>query len=117
MRVKSLVHAADVPTNPKRCIVSYAGGLPEHERWVERVFTTDLKNAEIEVFLNRWGDPADTSFGSPARQVEKCEALLVLGTPLYREKYETRVPLPGKRYLSVVAHCQAAARPVRGSSI
>ena len=52
---------------------------------MELGLAADLKNAEIEVFLNRWDVPLDTDAGQIAKRIERSDALLVVGTPLYRE--------------------------------
>jgi hypothetical protein len=73
------------------CFVSYAWGEREHERWVERSLATDLQKAGIGVVLDRWEN--ERVGGSVARfveRIERCDRVIVVGTPLYRKKYENR---------------------------
>ena len=46
---------------PPECVVSYAWGVPEHERWVEKRLATDLQKAGIGV--GQRGRGIDGSFG------------------------------------------------------
>ena len=76
------------------CFVSYAWGDRSHERWVERSLSTDLKKAGLDVVLDRW-ENAKIGASVP-RFVERlaaCDRVIVVGTPLYREKYENRNPM------------------------
>jgi GTPase SAR1 family protein len=83
------------------CFISYAWGVQEHEQWVEKRLATDLRNAGIEVTLDRWNNAAIGS--SIARFISLLEDprtfVLAVGTPLYRQKYENTVSEKG----SVVA--------------
>ncbi|HEX7330436.1 MAG TPA: TIR domain-containing protein [Pyrinomonadaceae bacterium] len=76
---------------PPECFISYAWGVAEHERWVEKRLATDLQKAGIEVLLDRWHN---AQFGaSVARfveRIEKSDRIVVVGTPLYRRKYENK---------------------------
>jgi small GTP-binding protein len=73
------------------CFISYAWGVPEHERWVEKRLATDLQKAGIGVVLDRWHN---TQIGaSVARfieRIEKIDRIIMVGTPLYRRKYENK---------------------------
>ncbi len=79
---------------PPQCFISYAWGVKEHERWVEKSLATDLQKAGIGVVLDRW---ENAKVGAHiARFVEraaKADAVVVVGTLLYREKYETATPM------------------------
>jgi small GTP-binding protein len=76
------------------CFISYAWGDPEHERWVEKSLATDLQKAGITVVLDRW---ENTRIGmSVPRFVErvgKTDKVIVVGTPLYRKKYDNNDPM------------------------
>ena len=79
------------------CFISYAWGVPRHEQWVEKRLARDLQNAGIEVILDRWHNAA---IGSPvARFVGLLESpetfVAVVGTPLYRKKYDNKVSPKG----------------------
>jgi small GTP-binding protein len=98
VRVKAVVR--DERKSAPSCFVSYAWGDPEHERWV-RELASDLQNAGIGVIL----DQRDNSAlgGSVARfisgGIERSDFVVVIGTPLYKQKYENKVSTAG----SVVA--------------
>lgn len=76
------------------CFISYAWGMTEHELWVERRLATDLQKAGVSVVLDRW---ENTRIGaSVPRFVERagrCDRVIVVGTPLYRKKYENDEPM------------------------
>jgi hypothetical protein len=78
------------------CFISYAWGVAEHERWVERSLATDLQKAGLSVVLDRW-DNARIGASVPrfVERVGKCDRVLVVGTPLYREKYDNDRPMGG----------------------
>jgi len=82
------------------CFVSYAWGVPVQERWVERQLATDLRNAGIEVILDQW---RNAEIGANVARfvgaIEQSDFVVVVGTPLYREKYENKISEAG----SVVA--------------
>ncbi|HEX5727750.1 MAG TPA: GTP-binding protein, partial [Longimicrobiaceae bacterium] len=71
------------------CFVSYAWGVPEHERWVEHSLATDLQKAGLVVVLDRWENARiGASVSRFVERAGKSDRVLVVGTPLYREKYE-----------------------------
>lgn len=79
------------------CFVSYAWGVPEHEHWVERRLATDLQKAGVGVVLDRWDSAARVGASLP-RFVERasaCDNVIVVGTRLYRTKYDNREPISG----------------------
>jgi hypothetical protein len=76
------------------CFVSYAWGDPEHERWVERQLSTDLVKAGIAVMLDRWeNERTDTSVPQFLERVAAADRIVVVGSRLYREKYESGEPM------------------------
>jgi hypothetical protein len=83
------------------CFISYAWGVREHEQWVEKRLATDLRNAGVEIVLDRWNNAAIGS--SIARFISLLEDsrtfVLAVGTPLYRQKHENLASKKG----SVVA--------------
>jgi hypothetical protein len=50
------VHAyvTEQKITPPETFISYAWGVPEHERWVEKRLAMDLQKAGINVVLDRW---------------------------------------------------------------
>lgn len=82
----------------KKCFISYAWGVFEHERWVSKL-VEDLKNAGINVTF----DQKDNAFlGSDVQtfisnSIEESDFIIVVGTPLYKEKYENKAPYTGSK--------------------
>jgi WD40 repeat protein len=84
----------------KRVFVSYAWGVTDHEQWVERMLALDLRHAGIQVVLDRWDNAhPGASVARFVGRITECDLIIVVGTPLYREKYENRLSSTG----SVVA--------------
>jgi GTPase SAR1 family protein len=78
------------------CFISYAWGEPQHEHWVERDLATDLQKAGISVVLDRWENSrVGASVPRFVDRVLKCDRVIVVGTPLYREKYDNGNPMRG----------------------
>jgi hypothetical protein len=76
---------------PPECFISYAWGVPEHERWVEKRLAADLQKAGIEVILDRWHNAQiGASVARFAERIEKSDRIVVVGTPDYRRKYENK---------------------------
>jgi hypothetical protein len=78
------------------CFVSYAWGEPAHEQWVEKHLAADLAKAGVDVLLDRWDNSRIGS--SVVRFVERVRAagkVIVVGTPLYRTKYDNDRPTGG----------------------
>lgn len=71
------------------CFISYAWGEPQYEHWVERSLATDLRKAGISVVLDHWENARiGASVSRFVERIEKCDSIIVVGTPLYRRKYE-----------------------------
>ncbi|GDY21508.1 hypothetical protein LBMAG56_28550 [Verrucomicrobiota bacterium] len=69
------------------CFISYAWGMPEHEIWVERRLATDLQKAGVGVLLDKWENrQIGSSIARFVERIEECGQLIVVGTPLYRQK-------------------------------
>jgi len=76
---------------PPECFISYAWGVPEHERWVEKRLATDLQKAGIVVILDRWHNAQiGASVGRFVERIAKSDRIIVVGTPEYRRKYENK---------------------------
>jgi len=84
-RVRAYV--AEQKITPPKSFISYAWGVPEHERWVEKRLATDLQKAGIDVVLDCW---ENSRIGSSilrfVERIEECGHVIVIGTPLYRQK-------------------------------
>jgi small GTP-binding protein len=95
-RVKGFVR--DEKLTAPSCFISYAWGNASQERWV-RELARDLQKADIEVIL----DQKDTQIGANiarfVSRIEESDYIVVVGTPLYRRKYENKMSSTG----SVVA--------------
>jgi TIR domain len=91
-RLKAYVTQEGIPAPD--CFISYAWGDARHEHWVEHELAKDLANAGITVLLDRW---ANVRIGASVhRFVERiagAERVIVVGTPLYRTKYDNDQPM------------------------
>jgi len=71
--------------------ISYAWGMPEHERWVEKRLATDLQKAGINVVLDRWHNAQiGSSVARFVERIEESDRIVMVGTLLYRRKYENK---------------------------
>jgi small GTP-binding protein len=77
------------------CFISYAWGNPEHERWTERL-ADDLLKANVNVILDRTDN---ARIGKPVprfvERIHDVDYVIVIGTPLYRRKYDNQEPIGG----------------------
>jgi len=89
-------HVTEQKLAVPECFISYAWGVPENELWVERRLATDLQKAGVGVVLDRW-DNARIGASVPrfVERVAKSDRVIVVGTPLYRQKYENDEPMRG----------------------
>jgi small GTP-binding protein len=85
--VKALLRDGRDGKEPPSCFLSYAWGEREHEQWVVRL-ARDLRNAGIDVLLDRWDNPAGHSLSLYLDRVLGTEYVVVVGTPELRRKYE-----------------------------
>jgi small GTP-binding protein len=84
------VYVAEQKITPPETFISYAWGVPEHERWVERL-ASDLHKAGINVVLDRWHNAQiGGSVSRFVERIEKSDRILMIGTPAYRQKYENK---------------------------
>jgi WD40 repeat protein len=73
------------------CFISYAWGDKANERWVERNLARDLQKAGIDVILDRWeNERVGASVPRFIAKIERCDRVILVGTPLYRTKYENK---------------------------
>ena len=93
-RLKTYV--TEQKTASPECFISYAWGNPEHERWVEKSLATDLQKAGVAVVLDRWENARiGASVPRFVERVGKSGRVIVVGTPLYRKKYDNNEPMRG----------------------
>ena len=92
MRVKALLRDRDRSRKPT-CFISYAWGVPEHERWVLQM-AKDLRNAGIDVLLDRWHSPPGSNLDLYLERIISSDFVIPVGTPQLREKYDTRTGDP-----------------------
>lgn len=86
--IKSLLlERGDGAARPS-CFISYAWGVPEQESWVLQL-AKDLRNADIDVILDRWHSPPGSDLGRYIDRVMSSQFVIVVGTPELRGKYET----------------------------
>jgi len=91
-RLKSYV--TDEEINSPECFISYAWGVQDHENWVERKLAMDLQKAGITVVLDRWENArVGASVPRFVERIGKADKVIVIGTPLYRKKYENNEPM------------------------
>lgn len=84
-------YVAEQKITPPECFISYAWGVSEHERWVEKRLAADLQKAGIDVVLDRWHNAQiGASVARFVERIEKSDRIILIGTPLYREKYENK---------------------------
>lgn len=96
-RVRAYI--AEQKITPPECFISYAWGVSEHERWVEKRLAADLQKAGIVVLLDRWENQAGDSLTRFVSRIAKCDSVVVVGTPLYHQKFDNKLSSTG----SVVA--------------
>ena len=84
---------------PPECFISYAWGEAEHERWVEKRLVTDLQKAGIPIVFDRKDNQLGDSLTRFISRIPYCVSVVVVGTPLYFQKFENRLSSTG----SVVA--------------
>jgi hypothetical protein len=84
-------YVAEQRITPPESFISYAWGVPEHERWVEKRLAQDLQKAGIDVVLDRWHNAQiGASVARFVERIEKSDRIVMVGTPLYRRKYENK---------------------------
>lgn len=96
-RVRAYI--AEQKRKPPECFISYAWGVPEHERWVEKRLVTDLQKAGLQIVFDRKDNQHGDSLTRFISRIPYCDSVVVVGTPLYFQKFENRVSSAG----SVVA--------------
>lgn len=92
VRVKALLRDRGKEEHPT-CFISYAWGVPEHERWVLQL-AKDLRNTGIDVLLDRWHSPPGSNLDLYIDRILSCDYVLPVGTPELRQKYDTQKTNP-----------------------
>ena len=89
-------HVTEQKIDVPECFISYAWGDPDQELWVERSMAMDLQKAGIKVVLDRWENARiGASVPRFVERVGKTDRVIVVGTSLYRKKYENNEPMRG----------------------
>ena len=88
VRVKALLRERKEEKSPT-CFISYAWGVPEHERWVLQL-AKDLRNAGVDVLLDRWHSPPGSNLDLFIERISSSDFVISVGTPKLREKYDTQ---------------------------
>jgi TIR domain len=91
-RLQTYVTQAGIPTPD--CFISYAWDDERHERWVEHELAADLSKAGITVVLDRWENARiGASVPRFVERIAGARRVIVVGTPLYRTKYDNNQPM------------------------
>ncbi len=84
-----LVRESGGATEPVSCFISYAWGVPDHERWVRMRLAPDLRSAGIDVILDVWHN---AEIGGDIQRfvsrIESSDYVVPVGTPAYRQKWD-----------------------------
>jgi len=83
-------YVAEQKITPPEVFISYAWGVPKHERWVEKRLATDLQKAGINVVLDRWHNQIGDSVSRFVERIGKTDRIVMVGTPRYLQKYENQ---------------------------
>jgi small GTP-binding protein len=84
-------YMAEQKITPPETFISYAWGVPEQERWVEKRLATDLQKAGIDVVLDRWHNAqVGASVARFVERIEESDRIIMVGTPSYRRKYDNK---------------------------
>ena len=84
---------------PPECFISYAWGEPDYERWVEKRLVDDLLKAGLQIVFDRRDNQFGDSLTRFISRIPYCATVVIVGTPLYFQKFENRLSTTG----SVVA--------------
>lgn len=100
---------------PPTCFISYAWGVPEHERWVQKRLGLDLQKAGISVLLDSWYNAQiGASVTRFVERIAECDKIIMVGTPLYRQKFESKDTTTGN---VVAAEVDAISQRLFGSDL
>ncbi|MEK6407019.1 MAG: TIR domain-containing protein [Acidobacteriota bacterium] len=89
--VKALVRDRGEDSPTPSCFVSYAWGTRKVERWVAAL-VKDLQKAGIDLILDQQSNAAiGSNVARFIARITESDFIVVVGTPLYRKKYENRI--------------------------
>lgn len=89
VKIKGLLRE-EKTAQPASCFISYSWGNQSDEEWVLR-FAKDIKNANINVLLDKWSNPPGTRISSYIESIHSADFAIVIGTPLLKGKYTQNV--------------------------
>jgi len=92
-------YIAEQKITPPECFISYAWGVAEHERWVEKRLVPDLQKAGLRIVFDQKDNQIGDSLTRFISRIPYCDNVVVVGTPLYFQKFENSLSTTG----SVVA--------------
>lgn len=84
--VKSYVRERGGAAKAPGCFISYAWGVPEHEKWV-LTLAKDLSNAGLKLVFDRWHNTPGKSIVRFIESISSADYVLAIGTPGYLKKY------------------------------
>jgi len=94
VRIKAILRELGRNAKPSpSCFISYAWGVEAHEKWVLRL-AKDLRNAEIDVWFDRWHNVPGSSITKFVDKLDEVSFALAVGTEKYLEKYKTEISDP-----------------------
>jgi hypothetical protein len=100
VRLKGFLYTRNGDGAKPSIFISYAWGNSSIERWIEKKFALDLRNAGMNVLLDRWFNAAiSSSISRFVAAIGDVDFVICVGTSSYKDKYENR----GEEYGTVVA--------------
>ena len=75
--------------NPPKVFISYCHEDSDHNNWVENLATA-LRKAGIESILDKWNSPLGTDINRFMEKSTKCDRVIVVCTPRYAQKANSR---------------------------
>lgn len=88
VRIKAILRERGASEDSPSCFISYAWGVEAQEKWVLQL-AKDLRNAEIDVWFDRWHNFPGSSITKFIDKLDEVDFALAVGTEKYLEKYET----------------------------
>jgi len=87
VRVKAIVR--DEGKEAPSCFISYAWGVPEHERWV-RQLADDIRDSGVHGLLDVKHSTPGTDIDDYIEKILETDFVVVVGTPKLLEKYHAK---------------------------
>lgn len=82
------------PDSSPSCFISYAWGDAAEERWVDRQLASDLRNAGVDVILDRWHNKPGANIARFIERIDRADFVLLVGTPRLKRKYDSTTSDP-----------------------